>query len=443
MVPRVAHRVRTATTIAAAAGTIVAALLLDARQKPSCFTAEDTGMGLVARMTDQELAVLVTAPQRETSRPPISLAVVIDHSPSMDGEPLANAKAAATRLLDQLEAGDAFTIVAFHGSSRVVTPTAMATDENKAAARTAIDQIDGATNGTCIACGLQTGVGELTRSPILGGVSRIVVISDGDANVGIGANARGTLAPIADEVEALAGEIASRGISVSSVGTGLEFNEVLMTRIAAIGQGNYYFVEDTKDLGAMFEREIASISRTVATDVKLVIGDGNGVFVEQAYGYPMTRVGSTVVIPIADLRAGETRKVVLRVSAQQRHGQPQVQLGWRWVSDGAVRTQAIAATPLVQPATTATDRAAQDAIEQALSARTIDWATEVYETQGAKAAIRILEQRVEAVRANPTLSPAARQRIEQAQDAAIDGIQNKPPQKFRKVNGVNAYELAR
>jgi Ca-activated chloride channel family protein len=443
MVPRVAHRVRTATVLTAAAGTIVAALLLDARQKPACFSGDDTGMGLVARSTDQELAVLVTAPNRATVRPPISLAVVVDSSPSMDGEPLANAKAAASRLLDELEPGDAFSIVTFDGTSRVVTPTAMATGPNKASARSAIDQIGGPTNGTCIACGLQTSVSELARSPILGGVSRIVVISDGDANIGIGANARGTLAPIADEVESLAADIARRGISISSVGTGLEFNEVLMTRIAAVGQGNYYFVEDTKDLGSMFDREIASISKTVATDVKLVIHDGQGMFVEQAYGYPMTRVGSTVVIPVADLRAGETRKVVLRVSSNRTGDAPRIQLGWRWVSDGSLHDTATVAKPLANPVTTATDRGALDAIEQALSARTIDWATQVYETEGARAAIRILEQRGDAVRANPTLSPAARERIERAQAEAIDGIQNKPAQKVRKVNSVNAYELAR
>jgi len=442
MVPRVAHRVRTTAMLAAATGTIIAALLLHVRPRP-LPGALDPGLGLTARMTDEQVAVLVTAPQRPTTRPPISLAVVIDSSPSMSGEPLANAKAAAIRLLDQLEPGDAFSIISFAGTSWVVTPTAMATDPNKATARYAIDEINDRTNGTCIACGLDLGVQQLTGSPIVGGVNRIVVISDGDANIGIGANARGTLAPIQDEVVELATGIARRGMSISSVGVGLEFNEQLMTQVAALGHGNYYFVEDTKNLGDMFAREIGSIAQTIATDLKLVVADGNGVFVEEAYGYPMSRVGDSVVIPIADLRAGETRKVVLRVSTQARHGAPKVQLAWRWVEGGQQATTATIASALANPAKTATDRAALDAIEQALSAKTIEWATSVYDEQGAKAAIRIIEQRVETVRSNKQLGAGALQRIERAHADAIENFQHAPAQKARKVGSVHAYELAR
>ncbi|MEJ7597496.1 MAG: VWA domain-containing protein [Kofleriaceae bacterium] len=351
MVPHVAHRVCTSFTLAAATATVLAALLLHGRTSCPAPTSDDSGMELAARLTDGELVVLVTAPNRAATRPPISLVVALDASSSMSGEPLAQAKAAAVRLVDQLEPGDAFSIITFSSASAIVMPTAMASDPNKAAARAAIGGIFVPEHaaGTCLACGLDQAVSALARSPIVGGVNRIIVLSDGDPNIGIGANAQGNLAPIRDEADVLAASIARRGISVSSVGVGLDFNEALMTNLAAVGHGNYYFVEDTQDLAMMFGREIESIARTVASDVKLVVTDGAGVTIEEAYGYPLTRTGEAVVVPIADLRAGETRKVVLRVSTHPRRVAPTVKLGWRWVDTGLAAHAATTATPLVVP----------------------------------------------------------------------------------------------
>jgi len=64
-----------------------------------------------------------------------------------------------------------------------------------------------------------------------------------------------------------------------------------MRRLAEVGRGSYYFVEDTVALSAMFSRELGSLSRTVASDVRLVATVAPGVRIEEAYGYPMTRAG--------------------------------------------------------------------------------------------------------------------------------------------------------
>src|SRR6185436_17427871 len=90
----------------------------------------------------------------------------------------------ALSLLRQLDERDAFTVVTYSSSSETVIPMERATDANKAAARAAIETIDD-DGGTCISCGLESGAGELAHSPVEGGLRRILLISDGQANEGL------------------------------------------------------------------------------------------------------------------------------------------------------------------------------------------------------------------------------------------------------------------
>lgn len=450
-----AHRVRTSFVLGAAGATVVAALLLTANtnndvRHPEVTSTADDGLQLKAELTtsrilagahDQNLAVSITAPKgQRTQRPPLSLAVVIDRSGSMNGEPMENAKQAASRLIGQLDPADAFTVISYSSGDQVVMPMSRATDANKSAARAAIARIydDG---GTCISCGLVRGSSELERTPIGDGLRRIVLISDGQANEGIWDR---------DELAQLAADTAARGVSISAVGVGLDFDEVTMQRIAGVGRGNYYFVEDTANLTAMFQRELGGLSETVASDVQLVLQDGQGVRIEEAYGYPMTRTGSSVIIPIADLRAGETRKVVLRVHVAAATTGPRivstVHLGWRRVSDGVQRNAKTTARVTVvndarEVAASVVAWAAQ-ATEEALSARALEEATTVYETQGYEAAKQVIDRRMEQVNQNGYVGAQSRAKIEAASTKAVESFRAAKPS-AKKSAREDAYQLAK
>jgi Ca-activated chloride channel family protein len=393
----------------------------------------------------QNLAITITAPNQVTevlaARPPLSLAIVIDRSGSMHGAPIENAKAAALSVLRQLDSRDAFSVVTYSSGSEVVLPMERATDDNKAAARAAIETIDD-DGGTCISCGLNTGAGEVLRSPTAGGLRRILLISDGQANEGV--FDRGELAQLA------AGK-AGQGVSISTVGVGLDFDERTMRLLAEVGRGNYYFVEDTVALSQMFARELGQLAQTVAAEVRLVATPGTGVTIEDAYGYPMTRAGDSVVVPIADLRAGETRKLVLRVrlaaTAATTRVISQIELGWRRVSDGANRgSHAVAEVDVVgDPAAIAAsvDAPTMRAVEQALSSRALEEAAAAYDHGGLDAARQVLDRRSQAVRANQgVLGAKAVDALESASGDALDGFARAPEQ-AKKAASVKSYELAR
>jgi Ca-activated chloride channel family protein len=394
----------------------------------------------------QDLAITITAPDQVTdvlaARPPLSLAIVIDRSGSMHGAPIENAKAAALSVLRQLDSRDAFSVVTYSSGSEVVLPMERATDDNKAAARAAIETIDD-DGGTCISCGLNTGASQVLRSPTTGGLRRILLISDGQANEGV--FDRGELAQLA------AGK-AGQGVSISTVGVGLDFDERTMRLLAEVGRGNYYFVEDTVALSQMFARELGQLAQTVAAEVRLVATPGTGVTIEDAYGYPMTRAGDSVVVPIADLRAGETRKLVLRVrlaaaTAATTRVISQIDLGWRRVSDGVNRgSHAVAEVDVVDdPAaiTASVDAPTMRAVEQALSSRALEEAATAYDHGGLDAARQVLDRRSQAVRANQgVLGTKAVEALESASGEALDGFARAPDQ-AKKAASVKAYELAR
>jgi Ca-activated chloride channel family protein len=358
----------------------------------------------------------------------------------MEGEPLANAKAAAAQLVDQLSSTDAFTVITYSSGVETVVPMTRATADTKAAARTAIAQIYDEGN-TCISCGIEQGAAELSRSPVIGGLSRMVLISDGQANSGLSDR---------NELAQLATETAARGVSISTVGVGLDFDEVTMTRLADVGHGHYYFVEDTANLAAMFHQELDGMTETVAADVRLVV-QGINANVLEAYGYPIVRGREDVVIPVADLRAGETRKVVLRVHIPTAEtGSLEVArftLDWRRVSDGRAdqaRTNLVTTlTKDLRDVAATIDRNAVNAIETARTARVLEDAAHTYETQGVEAAQRVIDRHMREVRDNKYIDAPAAQAIERASTGASSNFAKSPPAKAMKATRMDAYDLAR
>jgi len=434
-----ASRARTAVAITAAGTAVIAGLLLRQRTA-SCALPDETSDILTAQLTsqrviagDQDIAVTIRMPKAELARPPLSLVVVLDRSGSMHGEPMENAKRAASTLVERLTADDAFALVTFSDSDQLILNMGRATAAHKREAADAIDKIydDG---GTCTSCGINRGAAELERSPIQGGVERMVLISDGQANEGVWDR---------DELVELAQATAARGISITTVGVGLDFDEQTMIRLGEVGRGNYYFVQDTANLGEMFAHELSDLGATVATDVHLVI-EPHAADVEWAYGYPMTRMGTTIQIPIADLRAGEVRKVVL-------HGRiagPDVarfELTWRAPADRTAHSTATSLTTELtrDPSVVASTRNADAmaAVEEARTARVLEDATKAYEQYGADSAKRLIERQLVHARANV---PAEKlERIERAANDAVQSFDQAPAEQAKKATRTGAYLLAR
>ena len=257
---------------------------------------------------ERMLELLVSAPQlsRSGEHPapmPLNLALVIDTSGSMAQEgKLAIVKTALHRMLDRLRPGDRFALVSYDSSARVCLPSEPVEDMQRA--RQVIDalQPSGSTN---MAAGLAEGYRQIRRNFNATGINRVFLLSDGLANVGETSPAR-----LAASVE----EESRSGISLSSFGVGVEFNEVLMAELSERGRGMYYYIDEPARIEELLGQAFGSTQQVAAKDVELTLTLNPRVFVTTIFANSYQHQGQSLTMQAGDLSAGERRRIQLRIS---------------------------------------------------------------------------------------------------------------------------------
>src|SRR5690554_5691829 len=241
-------------------------------------------------------------------RAPMNLAVVLDHSGSMGGGRLEQAKAAAHSLVDRLSEQDRLAVVSYGSSVTVNQDSVLATLANKELLHNAINAVNlgGSTN---LEGGYLTGAKIVAKYPTDESVNRVVLLSDGHANIGL---------QTPEELGALAGKQLEKGISVSAMGIGLDYNEKLMAKMASQGAGNYYFVEDEKKLVTIFEQEFKSLSNIVARNAKVEFEVGPGVELLKVYGFAHKMKGDQAVINLGAFYARQHKDILVELAVSAR-----------------------------------------------------------------------------------------------------------------------------
>lgn len=200
-------------------------------------------------------------------RPPVNLAIAMDNSGSMSGHKMEHARRAALEALGKLGPRDRFALVTYNDRPETVIPSQHPRRHNRPQMQEQIRNIR-ANNSTALYAGVNEAAAEVRRGAAEGTINRIILLSDGQANVGPSSP---------EDLRALGNALAGEDIVVSSVGLGDGFNEDLMTGIAQAGQGNSYFVENSGDLTRIFESELSDTMNVSATDVTLVVELAPGV----------------------------------------------------------------------------------------------------------------------------------------------------------------------
>jgi len=249
------------------------------------------------------LKVALQAAEREqaSKRPPVNMALVIDKSGSMQGERIQQARQAALAAVDRLRDDDIISVVAFDDNVTVLVPATKAS--SRAEIRRGIEQIQ-ANGSTALFAGTSKGAAEVRKFLEREQVNRVVLLSDGQANVG--PDSPGALGE-------LGGSLMKDGISVTTIGLGLGYNEDLMVRLARESDGNHSFVENANDLVSIFDREFGEAMSVIAQDVQIRIECGAGIRPLRTLGRSSEISGQTVITQLNQLYGGQERHLLLEV----------------------------------------------------------------------------------------------------------------------------------
>ncbi|MDF1565379.1 MAG: VWA domain-containing protein [Deltaproteobacteria bacterium] len=236
--------------------------------------------------------------------PPLDLALVIDRSGSMAGPKLKAAKDAARSLIDRARPDDRVTLIAYGSTVTMLARGVPGTRSGKAELLAAVDRIEDF-GGTFISGALEA-AGRALQSGHPGRVKRLILLSDGEANEGV-TSRRG--------LTRLAERLSGQGITISSVGFGVDFDEDTMLALADASGGRYAYVRGPADLSGVLGQELLDAGQTVAREILLRLRPRDGTTLETLYGYPSTRQDGEVWVRLRDLESEGHARVVATLRA--------------------------------------------------------------------------------------------------------------------------------
>jgi Ca-activated chloride channel homolog len=251
------------------------------------------------------LVVNITGPEEtgRSFRRPVDMAVVIDASGSMSARgKIDYAKRAAKLIASEMTPEDTFSLITFNDEATTII-SGSSPVQDPALIHRQIDRIyEG--GGTNLFDGMSRGASEVERVLDSEAVGRVVILSDGHANVGVTDPA---------SLSRYAASIATKGVAVSTIGLGLDYNEDLLADMADLSGGTYDFVDDPSELEAVFADELDRTASLVARDTTVTLQLPDGIELLEVIGWNSETQGRDVTVPLGNVYAGETRKIIARV----------------------------------------------------------------------------------------------------------------------------------
>ncbi len=260
-------------------------------------------------------------------RAPVNLALVIDKSGSMTGEKIAAAKNAALEAVERLKDDDIVSIIAYDSTVTVLLPATKSSDRRSI--RRAIQGIE-AGGSTALFAGVSKGAAEVRKFKTDHRVNRVILLSDGLANVGPSSP---------DALQELGTSLLEEGITVSTLGLGLDYNEDLMAKLAASASGNHVFIESVEDVGSVFQNEFDEVLSVVAKDFDIRVKLNEGIRPVKLLSTHGDIEGQRVSIRLGQLYANQQRFYLLEVEVPPGEHGSQLPLGSVHVSYMNLRSE--------------------------------------------------------------------------------------------------------
>lgn len=241
---------------------------------------------------------------REVDRPPVNLTLVLDRSGSMSGDKIVKAREAAVTALRLLGPQDLFSLVIYDHNVQTLIPPQSAANTEWIESQIMHIRTGG---NTALFGAVSQGAAEIRKNLERNFVHRVILLSDGLANVGPSDPA---------DLARLGAALLKEGISVTTIGIGNDFNEDLMAGLADRSDGNHYFVESSIDLPRIFAAELGDVLSVAARRINIELETPVGVRPLRIIGREGRIYGNRVEIHLNQLYGGQEKYALVEVQVK-------------------------------------------------------------------------------------------------------------------------------
>ena len=272
---------------------------------PKLEAGREQTVDVLIRITPPALSLDPSSRSNWKGRPDLNLSLVLDRSGSMEGEKMVRAREAAMFCVDQMLPTDRLSVVTFDDRIEVLFPSEPVT--NKQSMKDLISRVT-ARGSTALHEAWVRGGLTVSERMLDQGINRVVLITDGLANVGI---------TNTDEIVTQAMGLFQHGVSTSTIGIGADFNEDLLMPMAQSGGGNAWHVVEPDDMQRIFQVELEGLIAQFAHTVSLSLIPADGVrVVDLLNDFELTETGR---YRLPNLQAGSPLDIVvqLRVGSEE------------------------------------------------------------------------------------------------------------------------------
>lgn len=233
------------------------------------------------------------------ARTPMNLCLVIDRSGSMEGAPLEYVKQACSYVVDLLGPNDVLSIVTFEETVDVLMPPQRVT--RKEPIKAGIQRLMPG-NTTDLHGGISLAAQQVMQVTDSGRATRLIVLSDGDPTTGI---------KDFSALVGLAGDVKAKGVTITFLGFGPDYNEELLAAMAKKAGGNYYFIPEPQLIPEIFRTELEKLMTVIARNLHLELSLARWVSLRGRHAQGSTPGDRDFEILLTDMERGTTVQQVL------------------------------------------------------------------------------------------------------------------------------------
>jgi Ca-activated chloride channel family protein len=208
-------------------------------------------------------------------RAPLNITLIVDESGSMSGTPIALERKAVRVVAGQLKAGDVVSMVTWDVKQNVILAGHEVTGPDDPVLLDAADGLRSG-GGTNLAAGLAKGYELANEHRSRDRINRVILISDGQANVGV--TDEKMIARHADDEET------EGGIYLAGIGVGNGYNDTLMDVVTDAGRGAYVFIDNESEIERMLGDRFLEVIDVAARAVRLEVTLPWYLSIEKFYG---------------------------------------------------------------------------------------------------------------------------------------------------------------